>query len=300
MRHSAASVHKTLYPTAVVAMQGSSVLLNCGICISPSEVHTTESIDWFYNSTRDGNLTNVPVNSDEYTIISPSDRSLHMFNIGAEREGFYWCQLEATMSNPFYVHVNNETDELRVVQGEEAPDALHPEPPEVIDTYGLRVFTDWAPWSSCSKCDVVGRKQRYGYCMIELVNYGGRKVRKKRDEAIEEPVHSDTDLNSLIEKVLIFFGNKLPCRSFYTPKKIQELPQIKQRMNEVMRKFCKVKCQKDVIFEIRDKNGNVIESANNSAGVYSVLQGVPDPLPPVQRETLYTKHNSKVELTCPG
>ncbi|XP_011312365.1 Ig-like V-type domain-containing protein FAM187A [Fopius arisanus] len=299
-RHSTAGDRKTLYPSAIVTMEGSSIILPCGICISPSEYHTIESIDWFYNSTTDTNMTSVPVSTDEHTLISPSDRTLQIFNTALDKEGFYWCQLEDTMSNPYYVHVSNETDALRIVQGDEAPDALHPEPPVIIDEYGLRIFSDWSDWSSCSKCNIVGRKQRYGYCSIELVNYGGHHIRRKRNNDVNEPLDSDADLGTVIEKILIFFGNKLPCRSIYTPQKIQELAQIKNRKNELMRKFCKIKCEETVIFEIRDKSGNVIESANNSAGIYSVLQGVPEPLPSVQRETLYIKHGSKAELKCPG
>ena len=55
-----------------------------------------------------------------------------------------------------------------------------------------------------------------------------------------------------------------------------------------------------MIFEIRDKSGNVLESANNSAGIYSMVQGMPDPQPSVERMTIYHKHGKKAELTCPG
>lgn len=61
-----------------------------------------------------------------------------------------------------------------------------------------------------------------------------------------------------------------------------------------------VKCSENIIFEIRDKKGNVLESANNSAGIYSMVQGMPAPLLPVIRTTIYKKYDKKATLICLG
>ena len=60
------------------------------------------------------------------------------------------------------------------------------------------------------------------------------------------------------------------------------------------------KCRKDVIFEVRDKMGNILESANNSAGIFSMIQEMPKLLPSIARNVIYEKHNKKIELVCPG
>lgn len=60
------------------------------------------------------------------------------------------------------------------------------------------------------------------------------------------------------------------------------------------------KCRKNIIFEVRDEKGNVLESANNSAGIYSMIQGIPQLLPSITRNVIYEKYNKKIKLVCPG
>lgn len=55
-----------------------------------------------------------------------------------------------------------------------------------------------------------------------------------------------------------------------------------------------------MIFEVHDERGNILESANNSAGIYSIIQGLPQPLPPIARNVIYEKYNKKIKLVCPG
>lgn len=55
-----------------------------------------------------------------------------------------------------------------------------------------------------------------------------------------------------------------------------------------------------MIFEVRDKDGNVIETANNSAGIYSMLQGLPPVEPPVERRLQYENWGEHIALSCPG
>jgi len=51
---------------------------------------------------------------------------------------------------------------------------------------------------------------------------------------------------------------------------------------------------------VRDEKGNVLESANNSAGIFSMIQGMPKPLPSIARNTIYKKYDEKIKLVCPG
>lgn len=61
-----------------------------------------------------------------------------------------------------------------------------------------------------------------------------------------------------------------------------------------------IRCPEEKVFEVLDKDGNVIERANNSAGIYSVLQGVPAPQPTVERVLQFAVKGKKVILACPG
>nr|CAD7571066.1 unnamed protein product [Timema californicum] len=59
--------------------------------------------------------------------------------------------------------------------------------------------------------------------------------------------------------------------------------------------------KKSEVFEIRNEKGNIIERANNSAGIYSTLQGVPSIRPDVQRVSLYEDTTSnRITIKCPG
>nr|XP_012137770.1 PREDICTED: uncharacterized protein LOC105662123 [Megachile rotundata] len=110
----------------------------------------------------------------------------------------------------------------------------------------------------------------------------------------------DKSVNDKIRMILDLFRNKLPCKSKHVPKELLNIPEIKNRQTEMMVRFCKIKCPQNKIFEVRDKQGNVIESANNSAGIYSMIQGVPVPPPTIIRTTIYQRYNKKAILICPG
>ncbi|XP_032690475.1 uncharacterized protein LOC116853472 [Odontomachus brunneus] len=107
-------------------------------------------------------------------------------------------------------------------------------------------------------------------------------------------------LRTRLKTALSLFENKLPCKSKLIPKQIQRIPAIKNRRTEMMRRYCKKKCHKNIIFEVRDEKGNILESANNSGGIYSMVQGIIKPSPSVVRTTLYKKHYRKIKLVCPG
>lgn len=59
-------------------------------------------------------------------------------------------------------------------------------------------------------------------------------------------------------------------------------------------------CKEEQVFEVHDKMGNVIEKANNSAGIYSLAQGLPSIEPQVERRLQYEELGTDVVLRCPG
>lgn len=92
----------------------------------------------------------------------------------------------------------------------------------------------------------------------------------------------------------------IPCQSHVLPIKVRELPQVKTRKNEIMTGFCNIKCPVNKVFEVRDKNGRVIERADNSEGIYSLNQKLPPIEPPVERRLQYEAKGTDVVLECPG
>lgn len=64
--------------------------------------------------------------------------------------------------------------------------------------------------------------------------------------------------------------------------------------------YYKVKCDNNNIFEIKDIKGNVIEKVNNSAGIFSPLQIIPELPPKVETSVIITFLNEQLNVTCPG
>jgi len=62
----------------------------------------------------------------------------------------------------------------------------------------------------------------------------------------------------------------------------------------------KVKCNNDDIFEIKDIHGNLKEKVNNSAGIYSQLQIMPELPQKVETIVIVTTLNEQLYVTCPG
>lgn len=84
------------------------------------------------------------------------------------------------------------------------------------------------------------------------------------------------------------------------PKSFKELPEIKARNTEIMIGYCKTRCPKPKLFEVKDQAGRVLEIANNSAGVYSMLQPLPPLEPTIRRVVEYYNSGNKIILACPG
>lgn len=72
------------------------------------------------------------------------------------------------MGSAYYLHIENDFEAINVVRPETAVRAPQATPAESISKYGLNIYTTWTTWGSCSTCDVVGMKFRYGYCTISL------------------------------------------------------------------------------------------------------------------------------------
>nr|XP_033195154.1 uncharacterized protein LOC117159428 [Bombus vancouverensis nearcticus] len=306
-----------MYPIAFQALEGTLVTLKCQICISPIEIYVSDDVEWYFNNTV-SNDTSRLIESDN-VFISPEDRSLIIHNIKSEQAGQYWCKFGDTLSIYYYISIDTDLEGVKTVYPTTAPNMPHAIPQNIVSEYNLNIYTTWTKWSLCSNCNVVGKKVRYGYCTVSsradinkksiieeklLANYKRQTAENEQNGTIETTTTIqdqiiDKSMNDKIKMVLRLFRNKIPCKSKYLPKAL-DISNIKDRKTEIMVRYCKIKCPENIIFEVRDKKGNVLESANNSAGIYSMVQGMPAPSPPVIRTTIYQKHDKKAVLVCPG
>ncbi|XP_076287195.1 LOW QUALITY PROTEIN: uncharacterized protein LOC143212359 [Lasioglossum baleicum] len=323
------TTEKTMYPKALIALEGTIVVLKCPICISPVETYMSDNLKWYFNNNSpmtSSNETDKLVEESDNVLISTDDKRLIIYNIKSDQAGQYWCKLGDTLSTVYYLSIDNETEEINQVHPETAPHKPHTIPEKILPKYNLLIYTMWTAWSQCSTCDIVGRKNRYGYCSISSRENSKKKVQfsqtvycfnkrffqiqflDEQTEMIEQSnseatVDTDNSKENIIAKfklTLRVFGNQLPCKSEYVPKEILHAPEVKNRKTELMIKYCKVKCSKKEIFEVRDKYGKVLERANNSAGIYSIIQGMPIPPPPVIRTVVFQKYKTRAILICPG
>lgn len=97
------------------------------------------------------------------------------------QDGVYWCRLQDTMESPYYLQIENDATMIKIVHPKTAPKGPYPTSSQTILNYGLKVDTEWTDWTPCSVCDVVGKKQRYGYCVISMLTDTTDESRKRRD-----------------------------------------------------------------------------------------------------------------------
>ncbi|KAH0808598.1 hypothetical protein GEV33_014190 [Tenebrio molitor] len=279
-------------PEAVQVVESSSIRLECKLCLSPEETMKIDSVEWYWAEIGSSKL--VPVESTENILLSPSDRSLQIYNLRKQESGQYVCRIGKTQAPPYFLTVFEGDDEdLTEVHTAEAPTGPYSQKSESISGYNLVVDTEWTPWTSCNKCNQIGRRHRLGYCIVKYEENHARDVNPRNQTEEIETVNIPQQHYELLR--IFKFG--IPCKSHILPHSLKKLHHVTGRKNEIMSGYCKINCPEDKIFEVRDKNGNVIERANNSAGIYSVLQGIPSIQPSVERSLQYAEKGKKAILT---
>ncbi|XP_063238184.1 Ig-like V-type domain-containing protein FAM187A [Bacillus rossius redtenbacheri] len=277
LRSSYASIGplRSITPEAVMAFEGSSIKLPCKACISPAD-DPSEAV-WLYQGYAEGERAR-PVALGESALASREDRSLLLFNLRAAQSGQFLCQAGGAVTASYFLHVANSSEPTATVYPDTAPpNKTRARPPVDVPRRGLRVFSRWQPWTGCSRCDLAGKRTRTGACTVSLA--GGEAA----------------------TGILGLFPAGLPCRSPLLPPQLRALPAVRDRPSEIMTGYCKVPCTGPTVYEVRDHEGRLVERANNSAGIFSIFQGVPTPPPDVQRRSRYESTSTpRITIQCPG
>ncbi|KAL3286825.1 hypothetical protein HHI36_001315 [Cryptolaemus montrouzieri] len=280
--------HQSVTPVAIAALEGGSVKLECRICLSPDNMNAIHSVEWHSAVVDFTSLE--PIEFDEHILVSPSDKSLMMYNLRLEQSGQYMCSLGQALTAPYFLTVVKSFESnINEVHPGKARHGPYPREDLIIPRHSIRLSSDWGSWSLCSECGKVGKKHRYGFCNV-LYHSEIIQVSKRATKSITE---KDLELLQL-------FQEGIPCSSHILPDGIKKLPEVKNRKDEIMIAFCQEKCTEDKVFEVRNEFGNVLEQANNSAGVYSMLQGLPSAEPHIEKLLEYRRAESDVALVCPG
>lgn len=297
-QHNSLGKYETLAPEALLGFEGNYVSMDCKICISPLKKKSIDSIEWRWAPEHKQYLE--PIELTENIVISLEDKTLHMYNLELENSGQYICKLGDTLNTPYFLTVirtlDSEMSEVHSPNGTVGP---FPQNPQTIPDQNLVLDTEWSQWSTCSKCNAVGKRHKLGYCSIYLKKLEEPELTELQNGTVEN-FGEDTNIIQLDLELFIIFKFGIPCQSHILPKVFKELPIIKQRKNEIMIGYCREQCVKNSIFEVRNKDGKVIEQANNSEGIYSMLQPLPPLEPPVHRTLQYGVKGKRVILHCPG
>ncbi|XP_057655433.1 uncharacterized protein LOC130893390 [Diorhabda carinulata] len=291
----------SLCPEAILGFEGGNVKLECKICVSPLEAELMELVVWQW-AAKDG-LHLEPVEFHENIILSPKEKTLHIYNLDSTHSGQYMCTLGEAATAPYFLTVISVNDSnFDAVHNQRAPLGPYPKVPEYLNEYNLVLDTEWSDWSTCSTCGIVGKKHKLGYCSVyskETKSTTSKENEINTNFSVSHNKTIKTVQNADFELFNVFkFG--IPCNSHIMPISIGELPPVRTRNNEIITGFCKLKCPTNEIFLVKDKHGNVIEKANNSAGIYSMLQPLPPLEPPVARQVIYGVKGKSIILSCPG
>ncbi|XP_050515154.1 uncharacterized protein LOC114327817 [Diabrotica virgifera virgifera] len=291
----------SMSPEAVLGFVGGNVKLSCKICISPQEKDNIESVVWEWAPIGGKHLE--PVELHENTVLSPEEKTLHLYNLDSTHSGQYMCTLGEAATIPYFLTVVNLNEsDIDQVHSPEAPFGPYPKKPQFLEEYGLILDTEWSDWSTCSACDKVGKRHKLGYCSIYSKN---NKLSVAPTPNVTANLNNTTTESSAESiavdlELLNAFQLGIPCKSHILPTAIKELKAVDSRKNEIMIGFCKVDCSTNELFIVKDKHGHIIEQANNSAGIYSMLQPLPPLEPPVARIMLYGVKGKTIIVTCPG
>ncbi|KAI5711820.1 hypothetical protein M8J75_003364 [Diaphorina citri] len=259
---------KIFNPEARLVIAGTNVKIDCNICVSPADSGT--KVKWFYSPKLTTNLSAiVDLDSDNDVVVSSFDSTLHLLNIQQTRSGMYLCKHSDSFIAPVYIEVVFKEPIVKVTPKNYTKYQVKPLSPLIRN---LNVFIKWENWSPCSACDIVGKKLRLGYCYVYQEN----------------------------NEIFRLFEDGVPCRSQLLNDEIKADPNVQNTPSELMVTYCKEKCQNNQIFKVTDEFGNVLETANNSAGYYSLLQDVPQVSSSIKTQTLTTDEFTSVIVICPG
>lgn len=75
------------------------------------------------------------------------------------------------------------------------PHHQHPEPPWLINPEVV-LDTIWSKWSPCSKCNIVGKKHRLGYCTIILLKNIQEFTTQEKNEVKRNLNKTENDVNN--------------------------------------------------------------------------------------------------------
>lgn len=83
--------------------------LECKLCLSPQETIQIDSVEWFWAGNQTKKLK--PIEYTENILLSPTDRSLQIYNLHKDQTGQYICRIGKAEAPPYFLTVVDPQDE---------------------------------------------------------------------------------------------------------------------------------------------------------------------------------------------
>lgn len=228
-----------------------SVTIKCHTCDRPDAENPEDLIVWKrqLRSQLTYELLNPLIDGIRFHL-NDEHNELTVFNIRANDEGHYWCEMYNTLTviNEYYINVL-PTD-LKIAVYENVTDNIlaFPNAFKKYDTIsllkleliGLKVYVHWNEWSRCSKCGdkETGIRLRYGFCYVQ----------KTRNNV--------TFAETLDGKLFDYYkGTGVPCQSTLFTYNFRKNHGLNTYKSFTMYGDCKVPCFQMKVF---NKNLNEI------------------------------------------
>nr|XP_032519972.1 Ig-like V-type domain-containing protein FAM187A isoform X2 [Danaus plexippus plexippus] len=254
---------------------GAVAILPCKIKVSKL---WNKTVIWLQKTT----FSYKPVQEDDGII---TDYNLTIFNVRTVNAGDYRCVTDEQLGVIATLEVIDEEQYNVKPATSKGP---YPMKPVWLNSL-LVMLSVWSDWSECSQCGAVGRRRRYGMCYVSRIN-----------EFITTNFKSNmTKSDGESSKLFKVYPDGIPCRSRILPPSIRNTPSVQERPNEIMLGLCRVRC-KEAIVNIRSESGDIIESVNNTAGIYSLHQNAPSQPQLPARRIMYVEPGERVIIICHG
>nr|XP_032519973.1 Ig-like V-type domain-containing protein FAM187A isoform X3 [Danaus plexippus plexippus] len=191
-----------------------------------------------------------------------TDYNLTIFNVRTVNAGDYRCVTDEQLGVIATLEVIDE-EQYNVVKPATSK-GPYPMKPVWLNSL-LVMLSVWSDWSECSQCGAVGRRRRYGMCYVSRIN------------------------------------ECIPMVSLVDPEYYRLLSETRHQYRRGQTKLCSacVRC-KEAIVNIRSESGDIIESVNNTAGIYSLHQNAPSQPQLPARRIMYVEPGERVIIICHG
>lgn len=231
---------------AILALEGQSVTMDCGICVRPDQDMDHYNIEWQRLTVEDGVLTYVKENE---RIKINKKRSLILKWVDVVDGGQYFCVRTTDQEYETIYQLDVLFRERRkTISEKDSPKQLLKD--FQLPENNLKTFTLWSTWSNCNQCGKIGQRRKVGLCMVKKINAN------KAVSPVDIPI-------------IKLYLNGIPCRSTALPKEVAAIRRIKYRRSETIMGSCKIPCPTvPAQVYVTDSSGKVIEVVK--PGYYSL------------------------------